>query len=802
MKPIRLSIAGLHSFREPQEIDFNALTEMGLFGIFGPTGSGKSTILDAITLALYGDVGRAGRNTQAILNHAEKRLEVVFEFDIGSAGRRKRYRVERAYKRGNGFSVEHQTSRLLQLEVVDGDDDYGVIVVADTKNAVNQAIKSILGLEESDFTRAVVLPQGKFAEFLQLTGSDRNAMTERLFGLERYGRSLLEKVNTRARQAAEDLRTIVSNQLELGDASEEAVQAAEAAVQEAERQLSAAERVRREALARLHEAEQVHSLMTEREQALVERDELAARANEVDRWRKSITRSGQAHAVWPLVQAWREAETGVERARQTLRAAESALEQARSTLAKAVQQQEQADAKRAAMEPELLQKQGRLKDAQELEKQLLQMQGELAQVETGHAAAVKARDAAILQRDELGRQVERLKSARLAAQTQLTKHAVSPETRQRIGQLRAAFDAWTACVEGETKARAAYEERAASFQAAESDVRRAAEAFEALLAEHTTLTRKLNDLAAQAPRCTEEDLRELRTWKLRVEPRVQALQAADRDLAEVESRRERAAAVCERQRTVTEARRAAAERQQQVFRDLDEERRRRADLSEHALIVVIAERLQNGMPCPVCGSLHHPAPAQVDGLALPDEIRWSSDDEAALRQAEVAWREAEAALQLAEREAGQHETALRMLDEEAGRKRAHRDSAIEALAACWPPATGPLASSGLPVPHGLMDGASIPESAEAWESFLDRLETALAEAEEALRDWIDQQHRLAEQEAQLKARVQQAEQALALACAAAKTAETEADRQRRTADAAAAEVETAALALKLSLIHI
>lgn len=62
MRPIKLKIKGLNSFIEEQTVDFEKLTDRGLFGIFGKTGSGKSTILDGITLALYGDVSRKSSN--------------------------------------------------------------------------------------------------------------------------------------------------------------------------------------------------------------------------------------------------------------------------------------------------------------------------------------------------------------------------------------------------------------------------------------------------------------------------------------------------------------------------------------------------------------------------------------------------------------------------------------------------------------------------------------------------------------------------------------------------------------------
>jgi len=90
MKPVRLKIKGLNSYIEEQVIDFNRLTERGLFGIFGPTGSGKSTILDAIILALYGEIPR---ETKEFVNPEADSLYIYFEFSMKYGGERKNYVV-------------------------------------------------------------------------------------------------------------------------------------------------------------------------------------------------------------------------------------------------------------------------------------------------------------------------------------------------------------------------------------------------------------------------------------------------------------------------------------------------------------------------------------------------------------------------------------------------------------------------------------------------------------------------------------------------------------------------------------
>ncbi|MHA7750196.1 AAA family ATPase [Paenibacillus anseongensis] len=228
MRPIELQMSGLQSYRELQTIDFNQLLGAGVFGIFGPTGSGKSSILDAITLSLYGKVERASGGTQAIMNHAEQTLFVSFTFELTNAAGTERYRVERQFKRGTEMSINGTIARLLHLQ------DKETIVLADKAGEVNQKVLHILGLSMQDFTRAVVLPQGKFAEFLTLTGKDRRQMLQRLFHLEQYGDQLSAKVSSKVKETDSLVKQLAAEQIGLGDASEQALLAANERLQEAE----------------------------------------------------------------------------------------------------------------------------------------------------------------------------------------------------------------------------------------------------------------------------------------------------------------------------------------------------------------------------------------------------------------------------------------------------------------------------------------------------------------------------------------------------------------------------------------
>lgn len=192
MIPIRLEIQGLYSYREKRVVDFRQLTAAGLFGIFGAVGSGKSSILEAILLALYGSTERLSDRGEknSMLNLQSDQLLINFEFK-GGKNNTQSYLARYAAKRSNKNFNEVRPAEHTFYQVIDG-----------KPVALEEKAESILGMKKDHFKQTVIIPQGKFREFIDLTPGPRADMMKELFGLEKF--DLAGKTASLLKSARED----------------------------------------------------------------------------------------------------------------------------------------------------------------------------------------------------------------------------------------------------------------------------------------------------------------------------------------------------------------------------------------------------------------------------------------------------------------------------------------------------------------------------------------------------------------------------------------------------------------------
>jgi DNA repair protein SbcC/Rad50 len=190
VKPLTLTIEGLTSFKTPQTIE---LSDFDLFVITGPTGAGKSSVLDAITFALYGSVCRVGKHElRDLISHGSSYMRVCLDFQVGG----QRYRVARRMGRN---------SHTATLERIDGESSVTEIERGGIR-AVDGRLEEIVGLDFKAFTKAVLLPQGDFDEFLKGEPGERRRILIRLLDLGRY-----EQAGQIARREATRLDAIIGD---------------------------------------------------------------------------------------------------------------------------------------------------------------------------------------------------------------------------------------------------------------------------------------------------------------------------------------------------------------------------------------------------------------------------------------------------------------------------------------------------------------------------------------------------------------------------------------------------------------
>ncbi|MBW8583536.1 MULTISPECIES: exonuclease subunit SbcC [Bacillus] len=558
MKPILLTIKGLHSFREEQTIDFAGLSGAGVFGIFGPTGSGKSSILDAMTLALYGKVERAANNTHGILNHAEDQLAVSFTFALQS-GHRVSYKVERVFKRTDETKVKTALCRLIEIK-----DEQTVL--ADKANEVNKKVEELLGLTIDDFTRAVVLPQGKFAEFLSLKGAERRHMLQRLFNLEQYGDRLVKKLRRRAQEAAAKKNEMLAEQSGLGDAGEDALKQAEQQFHEANERLEEAEKKRVRAKERFENHQEIWNLQTERDEYERREKKLEERRPYITDLTERLKEAETALALEPYADRYTEAVRRKQRAEQEHELAKRKSEAETVSFTRQNEAYEAWRAHKAEQEPKLVKEEELYQRLSAIEQKLLEAKKEAEKTNAEHSKKEEEYEAA-------SKQLAGVKDRLTRGQNRQN------ELKEELKAVQVTADERKKC---QTAA-----QLAAGFQQTQEQITKERANLTTQLKNVEKLNGESESLTAKA-KTEEEDITHA----------YQTLQTVYH-------------MICETERSL----KAAAERADKTQADL---RRRSEEARTAALTKELSEKLIEGKPCPVCGSTQHDRPRSAHETFSPD----------------------------------------------------------------------------------------------------------------------------------------------------------------------------------------
>ncbi len=229
MRPLRLLLDGFGSYRHETEIDF---TDVEFFALVGPTGSGKSTVIDALCFALYGTVPRWDNEKEVrnALAPSANACQVALVFELAGA----RYVAVRSLQRDKRGQVSTRAARLEQLDASVPPDaslaeilEASVEQLAEGPDQVKSRVQELLGLSYEHFTQSVLLPQGGFSEFLRATPANRQRLLVELLAFGVY-KEIGQRARERA-QRAEDRRKIDQDARDqLADATPGAESAAKA----------------------------------------------------------------------------------------------------------------------------------------------------------------------------------------------------------------------------------------------------------------------------------------------------------------------------------------------------------------------------------------------------------------------------------------------------------------------------------------------------------------------------------------------------------------------------------------------
>lgn len=321
MRPLKLDLQGFTAFRQFTELDFN---DLELFALVGPTGSGKSSLLDAITFALYGQTARLGASgLDALISQGERGLSVSLAFEVGGVT----YRASRTKGR-------RQAENEVRFERLDEDGRWTNLSDGGAKG-ISERIRKAVGLDFNTFRRSVMLPQGEFSKLLHGSGKDRQQLLGELTGLDHVA-NMQRVASDRAKELKHESQSLNSVLLsEYAGVTPEVVAelrlAREKTDAEAERLTDSREKLQTD-LTRLRDIEKVWRQKEDTGRRL---KVLEARAADVQAGAERAARARQVAGVLPLLDAAERARIAHEREARELARAQAHAQAAGRSLGQA-----------------------------------------------------------------------------------------------------------------------------------------------------------------------------------------------------------------------------------------------------------------------------------------------------------------------------------------------------------------------------------------------------------------------------------------------------------------------------------
>ncbi len=597
LKPKTLKVSGLNSFLEEQSIEFDKLTERGLFGIFGPTGSGKSSILDAITLSLY---GQTARKSAMYINTETDKLFLSFQFEAGHGERRRRYNVERSMRRTKNGGIN---TSFVKLIIYDKDGNQERIIEGRT-SVENELQDNIIGLNFNDFIRTVVLPQGKFSEFLTLTGAGRNEMLERILGLEDYGERLNRKAKQKRDNISQELNRIQGELSRYDGVSKDEIEALNKGLTDFKENEKLLKIQIKEINDKHEKYSKIWSLQKELANYLGIKEQLKEKHEEYEVKKNNLRKGKNALNVLPHMENMQKALKDIEKSSESLGQYNIEIDKLNSLIEKNKKQYNIALYKKEKEYPILLERKSKVEQAIELLIKKESLDNEINELKTRYSSLENSINIDTKELEKLLSREEKNDSGIEEKEDLISIKSISSEYRQKLNDAKDLEKRYLQLKSDRKNSLVEKNNILKKIDKNNKDLEQIIERLKSVDSSIKELKNKKASLESKKP----EDINEISDYQKR------ALELSSK-IEKHEEAKERAEKLKKNQQEILKEKEEFNKKISDLSSELKSKveklnrfKKETKELEYKNMAGILREQLIDSEPCPVCGSIHHPAP--------------------------------------------------------------------------------------------------------------------------------------------------------------------------------------------------